>query len=64
MQLMFNEKKLTFADLDECSLGTGNCDSNATCSNTPGSFDCTCNPGYSGNGESCSGKLEFFFIID
>ena len=33
-----------------------NCDVNAQCVNTDGSFDCTCNPGYFGNGTTC-GKL-------
>lgn len=41
-------------DIDECTLGTDNCDANATCSNTPGSFSCACNTGYSGNGVICT----------
>ena len=36
-------------DVDECARGTHNCDSNANCTNTEGSFFCTCNPGYTGN---------------
>ena len=32
------------------------CDVNATCANTNGSFTCTCNEGYSGNGVNCSGE--------
>jgi uncharacterized protein (TIGR03382 family) len=40
-------------DIDECALGTDNCDANATCANTPGSFTCACNVGYSGAGVSC-----------
>ena len=45
-------------DIDECATGADNCDSDATCSNTPGSFTCTCNSGYSGGGTSCTGKEE------
>jgi hypothetical protein len=39
-------------DVDECK-GENNCDANATCTNTPGSFGCACNEGYSGNGVEC-----------
>ena len=42
-------------DLDECSLGTHNCDSNAACTNTGGSFTCACNVGYTGAGTTCTG---------
>ena len=52
-------KNVTFIclDIDECTKGTDNCDGNATCHNTPGSFICTCNTGYSGDGETCLGIL-------
>ena len=36
-------------------LGRDNCDDNATCTDTDGSFACTCNIGYSGDGLSCTG---------
>ncbi|MBI1825237.1 MAG: right-handed parallel beta-helix repeat-containing protein, partial [Planctomycetes bacterium] len=41
-------------DIDECANGTDNCDANATCTNTPGSFACACNDGYLGDGLSCA----------
>ncbi|XP_064385364.1 uncharacterized protein LOC135334155 isoform X9 [Halichondria panicea] len=41
-------------DVDECAMGIDNCDSNAECMNTDGSFNCTCNPGYTGDGLLCS----------
>ena len=41
-------------DDDECSAGTNNCDTNATCANVAGSFICACNSGYSGDGTSCT----------
>ena len=44
-----------YADIDECAT-TNNCDSNATCTNTPGSYTCTCNHGYNGSGITCEGK--------
>ena len=43
-------------DIDECTLGTDNCDVNANCTNTIGSFECFCNDGFEGDGTSCSGK--------
>ena len=39
---------LSFIDIDECVANTDNCDANAACSNTIGSFTCTCNNGFSG----------------
>ena len=44
-----------FIDIDECSLSIDNCDLNANCTNTDGSFFCTCNGGYTGNGTTCAG---------
>ena len=44
-----------FADVNECVTGEHNCDANAACNNTEGSFECTCKPGYSGNGVNCTG---------
>ena len=37
--------------------GEHNCDANEKdCNNTEGSFNCTCKPGYSGNGVHCTGN--------
>ena len=44
------------SDVDECSLGTFDCISEATCENTVGSYICVCLPGYTGNGVECEGK--------
>lgn len=41
-------------DIDECDLETDNCDINATCANDVGSFSCTCNGGYDGDGVTCA----------
>ena len=41
-------------DIDECKENTDNCSTNAQCHNTPGSFNCTCNSGFKGDGVNCS----------
>ncbi|WP_437902860.1 FG-GAP-like repeat-containing protein [Sorangium sp. So ce327] len=41
-------------DVNECALGTDNCDANAACTNTADSFTCACNAGYSGDGVTCT----------
>ena len=50
-------------DVNECQPQSGaevthNCDSNAACNNTEGSFTCVCMDGYSGDGVKCNG-MEF-----
>ena len=42
-------------DIDECALNSSNCDINAACNNTIGSFICQCNDGFTGNGAQCDG---------
>ena len=49
-------KYILILDLDECSLDTDTCDDNAVCTNNAGSYTCTCNNGYSGNGTKCEGN--------
>ena len=45
-----------YTDVDECNAGTDNCAEQALCMDTDGSFTCTCNTGYTGDGMTCSGK--------
>ena len=45
------------ADTDECATQTDNCHVNAECTNTDGSFVCTCIVGYDGDGETCTGIM-------
>ena len=46
-----------FADINECEALTHHCSSNAFCNNTKGSYICTCEPGYTGKGVNCTGKI-------
>ncbi|XP_072022656.1 thrombospondin-1-like [Amphiura filiformis] len=46
--------RTTYCDIDECALSTDNCDANAACTNTVGSFTCACDAGYSGDGIICT----------
>ena len=46
-----------FLDIDECSTVADICDINAVCKNTQGSYTCTCKAGYTGDGQTCSGKI-------
>jgi len=44
-------------DINECTSRTPPCDVNAHCTNRRGSYTCTCNSGYRGNGKACHGEL-------
>ena len=46
-------------DIDEC-LTSQPCHANATCNNTVGSYLCSCDLGYSGDGMKCSGRNGVF----
>ena len=42
-----------YTDIDECQESV--CDRNGNCTNTIGSFECTCNIGFTGSGLECEG---------
>ena len=51
---------MTFSiDINECDLETDTCHVNATCTDTIGSYECTCNSGFEGNGVNCASKDKF-----
>jgi len=57
----FNISNNKSKDKNECETGDDNCDEQATCTNTEGSFTCECNIGYSGDGVYCNGN--YFFVL-
>lgn len=42
-------------DVDECAVGS-DCDKHASCTNSDGSYICTCIPPYTGDGKMCLGN--------
>ncbi|RMX43884.1 hypothetical protein pdam_00021081 [Pocillopora damicornis] len=48
-------------DMDECKFNISDCDVNANCTNTYGSYKCTCKVGYNGDGRSCSVTTIYIF---
>ena len=48
--------EIEISDIDECTGGIDNCEQ--ICTNTQGSFDCTCRSGYSLNSDkaTCTGN--------
>ncbi|XP_068748140.1 lactadherin-like [Montipora capricornis] len=45
-----------YEEIDECVSNIHNCHVHAVCLNSVGSFECICNPGYTGDGKDCSGE--------
>ena len=55
------------SDVDECEEGTHGCHSNATCTNSIGSYQCACVDGFTGDGRECQGVcvcVKFFIDFD
>ena len=54
-----SSRTVAFSDIDECASSSANsCSSNAVCSNTVGSYTCSCNSGFNGNGYTCTDSNE------
>ena len=52
-----------FVDINECDLSSDVC-RNGNCTNTDGSYYCTCNEGFEGTGNnSCSGNYYYTISI-
>eukprot|EP00117_Sycon_ciliatum_P031628 scpid5507/ scgid24698/ Sushi, von Willebrand factor type A, EGF and pentraxin domain-containing protein 1; CCP module-containing protein 22; Polydom; Selectin-like osteoblast-derived protein; Serologically defined breast cancer antigen NY-BR-38 len=51
--LLWSGSEPVCKDIDECVNGTHDCHDNATCTNTPGHWVCTCDSGTNGPGQVC-----------
>ena len=64
-RMLASAKRISFnfaySEFDECEIKTHNCSANAVCNNTKRSHNCTCKPGYSGNGQIC--KSDFGRVL-
>ena len=54
----FHQTIFVVLDIDECGASSPVCDINANCSNTRGSYICTCRTGYTGDGKTCQGRIK------
>ena len=50
-------------DINECTEDTHSCDGNASCTNTIGSYNCSCNFGFEGDGLNCTGVYCYCNIL-
>ena len=50
-------------DIDECIEGTAECDTDASCNNTIGGYNCSCNSGYEGDGFRGNCKSELLLML-
>ena len=50
------------AEIDECD-GENDCHENANCTNTIGSYNCSCNDGFEGNSTHCQGIADVFVLF-
>ena len=50
-------------DIDECDIANrSDCDVNAVCENTQGSYVCTCKEGFYKDGQNCTGKYNCLLL--
>ena len=64
INFLINKHMVMFihADIDECGDGTNSCNVNAECTNTGGSYTCSCSSGYTGDGMRCIGEYYVSYL--
>ena len=50
-------------DIDECDEGLHECDPNAMCQDSDGSYNCSCKAGYIGDGRTCQRMPSNYFHV-
>ncbi len=53
----------TISEVDECLENIHDCDVNANCINTAGSFECECHHGYNNSGNGREGECQGRYIL-
>ena len=63
LYMSFRKDYIFHSDVNECSTNNGGCQH--TCTNTLGSFRCTCRSGYRlhSNGRNCIGELRVYSVM-
>ena len=64
MQVIHNTylPNVLFVDINECDQDL--CDVESVCFNMPGSFQCICNPGFTGDELNCRGSYVNLLVLD
>lgn len=62
-QFLFLNIHYIFSDIDECEKSIANCDDNAVCQNTAGSYVCDCKIGFIKSGLLCTGIKSCKWIV-
>ena len=52
-----------FIDIDECTAQSHDCSPNSMCTNVEGSFQCSCIPGFEGDGKTCIGRFKKYIKL-
>ena len=58
------DSSMPFLDIDECAKNDNECiQEGANCTNTEGSYNCTCQFGYFWDGTNCQGLLTLCLVL-
>ena len=64
--ILFTHTRLFYTlstDINECISGSAECHDNATCANTDGSYECTCDTGFTGDGINCTSEIKVCILF-